>query len=167
MNKEDKKFSGCLYCGLMINKGVPKVVEFNCRFGDPETQAVLPLLEGDFLELLYSAAIGNLNEDSVRYSGGASVCIVAASKGYPEKYEKGFEITGLYDTDNDIIIFHAGTKEENGKILTNGGRVLGVTSLIRNNDLKLAKLKSYQALNKINYKGIYYRKDISDKAFKN
>ena len=168
MNKEDRKFSGCLYCGLMINGEVPKVVEFNCRFGDPETQAVLPLLDGDFLELLYSAAIGNLNKDAVHYSGGASVCVVAASKGYPGSYEKGFEITGVNDVDNnDIIIFHAGTKEEKGRILTNGGRVLGVTSLIKNNDLKLAKQKSYEALSKIYYNGIYYRKDISDKAFKN
>ncbi|MEJ2614881.1 MAG: phosphoribosylamine--glycine ligase [Ignavibacteriaceae bacterium] len=167
MKKEDKKFSGCLYCGLMINKGIPKVVEFNCRFGDPETQAVLPLLEGDFLELLYSAAVGNLNKDSVHYSGGSSVCVVAASKGYPEKYEKGFEISGFDDVNNDIIIFHAGTREENGKLLTNGGRVLGVTSLIKNNDLRTAKQKSYEALSKLNYNGIYYRKDISDKAFKN
>jgi len=152
----------------MINGEVPKVVEFNCRFGDPETQAVLPLLDGDFLELLYSAAIGNLNKDAVHYSGGASVCVVAASKGYPGSYEKGFEITGVNDVDNnDIIIFHAGTKEEKGRILTNGGRVLGVTSLIKNNDLKLAKQKSYEALSKIYYNGIYYRKDISDKAFKN
>ncbi len=167
MRKENRKFNGCLYCGLMINEGIPKVVEFNCRFGDPETQAVLPLLDGDFLELLYSAAIGYLDKDSVHYSGGASVCVVAASKGYPGKYEKGFEINGLDDINNDIIIFHAGTKEENGKILTNGGRVLGVTSLIKSNDLKSAKQKSYEALNKINYNGIYYRKDISDKAFKN
>ena len=167
MSKEKKKFNGCLYCGLMINNGIPKVVEFNCRFGDPETQAVLPLLEGDFLELLYSAAIGNLNKDSVHYSGGSSVCVVAASKGYPEKYEKGFEISGLDDVNTDIIVFHAGTKEENGKILTNGGRVLGITSLIKKNDLKSAKQKSYEALSKINYNGIYFRKDISDKAFKN
>ena len=166
MSKEKKKFNGCLYCGLMINEGIPKVVEFNCRFGDPETQAVLPLLEGDFLELLYSAAIGNLNKDSVHYSGGSSVCVVAASKGYPEKYEKGFEISGLDNVNDNIIVFHAGTKEENGKILTNGGRVLGITSLIKKNDLKSAKEKSYEALDKINYEGIYFRKDISDKAFK-
>jgi phosphoribosylamine--glycine ligase len=167
MKNEGRKFNGCLYCGLMINGKIPKVVEFNCRFGDPETQAVLPLLDGDFLELLYSAAAGNLNKESIKYSGGASVCVVAASKGYPEKYEKGFEITGLNDLENnDIIVFHAGTKEENGKILTNGGRVLGITSLIRKNDLRTAKKRSYEALNKINFNGIYFRKDISEKAFK-
>jgi phosphoribosylamine---glycine ligase len=166
MKKENKKFNGCLYCGLMITDEGPKVVEFNCRFGDPETQAVLPLLDGDFLELLYSASIGNLNFDSVGYSGGASVCVVAASKGYPEKYEKGFEINGLDEAaGSDIIVFHAGTKENNGKIYTNGGRVLGVTSLVKQNDLRLAKQKSYDALNKIKYNGIYFRNDISDKAF--
>ena len=164
---ENKKFNGCLYCGLMITKESPKVVEFNCRFGDPETQAVLPLLEGDFLELLFSAAYGSLNIDSVHYSGGASVCVVAASKGYPDKYEKGFEITGLNEiNNNEIIVFHAGTKEENGKYFTNGGRVLGVTSLIKKNDLKLAKRKSYEAIHNINYNGMYYRKDIADKAIK-
>ena len=142
-------------------------MEFNCRFGDPETQAVLPLLEGDFLELLYSAGIGNLNPDLVKYSGGASVCVVAASNGYPDKYEKGFEITGLNEIDNEeVVVFHAGTKEDNGKIITNGGRVLGITSIIKKNDLRTAKQKSYAALDKINYTGIYYRKDISDKAFK-
>ena len=165
--EENKKFNGCLYCGLMITKEGPKVVEFNCRFGDPETQAVLPLLEGDFLELLYSAGIGNLNPDLVKYSGGASVCVVAASNGYPDKYEKGFEITGLNEIDNEeVVVFHAGTKEDNGKIITNGGRVLGITSIIKKNDLRTAKQKSYAALDKINYTGIYYRKDISDKAFK-
>ncbi len=167
MKKENRKFNGCLYCGLMITDEGPKVVEFNCRFGDPETQAVLPLLEGDFLELLYSAAVGNLKMDLVKYSGGASVCVVTASKGYPDKYEKGFEITGLDEIGNkEIIVFHAGTKEENGKIITNGGRVLGITAIIKDNDLRIAKQKSYAALDKINYNGIYYRKDISDKAFK-
>ena len=167
LREENKRFNGCLYCGLMITKEGPKVVEFNCRFGDPETQAVLPLLEGDFLELLYSAGIGNLNLNSVKYSGGASVCVVAASKGYPDKYEKGFEITGLDEVNNkEIVVFQAGTKEDNGKIITNGGRVLGVTSIIRSNNLKIAKQKCYAALDKINYRGVYYRKDISDKAFK-
>ena len=167
LREENKRFNGCLYCGLMITKEGPKVVEFNCRFGDPETQAVLPLLEGDFLELLYSAGIGNLNLNSVKYSGGASVCVVAASKGYPDKYEKGFEITGLDEVNNkEIVVFQAGTKEDNGKIITNGGRVLGVTSIIRSNNLKIAKQKCYAALGKINYRGVYYRKDISDKAFK-
>jgi phosphoribosylamine--glycine ligase len=164
---EGKKFNGCLYCGLMITKDGPKVVEFNCRFGDPETQAVLLLLEGDFLELLHSTALGKINIDSVHYSGGASVCVVAASKGYPDDYQKGFEISGLDQIrNNEVIIFHAGTKEANDKIVTNGGRVIGVTSFVSRNDLKLAKEKSYQALDKINYTGIYFRKDIADKALR-
>jgi phosphoribosylamine---glycine ligase len=166
LKNENSKFIGCLYCGLMITKDGPKVIEFNCRFGDPETQAVLPLLEGDFLQLLYSAASGNLDMNSVHYSGGASVCVVAASKGYPGKYEKGFEIKGLNEIDNrEIIVFHAGTKEENGRVLTNGGRVLGITSVIKSNNLKLAKQRSYEHIIKINFNGMYYRKDISDKAF--
>jgi len=164
LNNEGKKFVGCLYAGLMITKSGPKVVEFNCRFGDPETQAVLPLLEGDFLKLLYSAADGNLDLSAVKYSGGSAVCVVAASGGYPDKYEKGFEITGLNNSDPEILIFHAGTKEEDGKIVTNGGRVLGVTSVLKENNLSYAKQKAYEAINKINFEGMYYRKDIADKA---
>ena len=166
MKSEGRKYSGCLYCGLMIKYNKPKVVEFNCRFGDPETQAVLPLLEGDFLELLYSSAIGKLNAELIKYNGGSSVCVVASSKGYPGSYEKGFEITGLESADSEnIVVFHAGTKEENGKILTNGGRVLGITSLIKENDLKFSKKTAYNAIDKIHFEGMFYRKDISDKAF--
>lgn len=166
MRKIRNKFVGCLYAGLMITNAGPKVIEFNCRFGDPETQVVLPLLKGDFLELLYSAAIGKLSKEAVRYSGGSSVCVVAASKGYPDEYQKGFEITGLEQTENDIIIYHAGTKKENSKILTNGGRVLGVTSVLDRFDLKFTQIRAYNAIKKINFEGIYYRNDIAEKAFK-
>ena len=166
MNDEAKKFVGCLYAGLMLTEKGPKVIEFNCRFGDPETQAVLPLLKGDFLKLLHSAAKGKLDKNIVKYNGGASVCVVAASAGYPDSYKKGFEITGLESTPEDVVVFHAGTKEENGKVLTNGGRVLGVTSVIQKNDLLKAKEKAYEALHKIHFENIYYRKDISDKAIK-
>ncbi len=166
LKNENRKFIGCLYCGLMLTAEGVKVVEFNCRFGDPETQAVLPLLEGDFLKLLYSAASGNLDKSSVKYSGGSAVCVVAASKGYPDSYEKGFEITGIQSMENDVIVFHAGTKEINRKILTNGGRVLGVTAVVNDNNLKKAKEKAYIALRKINFKNIYYRSDIADKALK-
>jgi phosphoribosylamine--glycine ligase len=165
LNKSGNKFIGCLYAGLIITKSGPKVIEFNCRFGDPETQAVLPLLDGDFLELLYSAAKGKVDKSSVNYSGGCSVCIVAASGGYPDKFEKGFEITGLNLNDENIIIYHAGTLERDGKIYTNGGRVLGVTSVIDSNDLREAKRIAYKAIDKITFEGKYYRKDISDKAF--
>jgi phosphoribosylamine--glycine ligase len=166
MEKEGRTFIGCLYCGLMITSEGPKVVEFNCRFGDPETQAVLPVLEGDFLKLLYSASTGSLDKSAVKYSGGSAVCVVAASKGYPDAFAKGFDISGLDKTDNDIVIFQAGTKESDGKVVTNGGRVLGVTSLTKDMDLKLAKQKAYAALDKIYFDGIYFRKDIADRAIK-
>ncbi len=161
-----RKYNGCLYCGLMITEGGPKVVEFNCRFGDPEIQAVLPVTEGNFTELLYSAADGKINKELVRYSGGASVCVVAASEGYPGKYEKGYEITGIdeFDKDKEIIIYHAGTRAERDKILTSGGRVLGVTSHIKQNDLTEAKTKAYAALKRIGFNGITYRTDIADKG---
>jgi len=167
MNDEGKRFIGCLYVGLILTEKGPKVIEFNCRFGDPETQAVLPLLKGDFLQLIYSAAKGKLDKNVVSYNGGSSVCVVAASSGYPDSYKKGFEITGLDNLPEDVIVFHAGTKEENGKILTNGGRVLGVTSIISENDLVKAKAKAYEAMDNIYFKSIYYRKDIADKAIKN
>ncbi|KUG25738.1 phosphoribosylamine--glycine ligase [hydrocarbon metagenome] len=164
LKKENKKYNGCLYCGLMITKEGPKVIEYNCRFGDPETQCVLPLLEGDFLELLYTAAIGKINKSAVKYNGGSSVCVVAASKGYPENYEKGFEINGLDIKQDNIIIYHAGTKKVGDKIVTNGGRVLGVTSFLKENNLKAAKETTYAALSKIYFEGITYRTDIADKA---
>lgn len=166
MNKTGHKFIGCLYVGLMITNEGPKVIEFNCRFGDPETQVVLPLLDGDFLELLYSASSGKLNKEAVKNSGGSSVCVVAASSGYPEIYRKGFEIKGLDQSDDEIIIYHAGTKKEDNKILTNGGRVLGVTSVIKNFNLQTAQQKAYDAIKKIHFDGIYYRNDIAEKAFK-
>lgn len=166
LKREGHPFIGCLYAGLMITKEGPKVVEFNCRFGDPETQVVLPLLDGDVLKLLFSAATGKLDMEAVRYSGGCSVCVVAASEGYPDKFEKGFEITGLDIDDPQIIIYHAGTTEKEGKILTNGGRVLGITSVLKNNNLLEARNKAYEAIKKINFKNIYYRKDIASKALR-
>ncbi len=162
---EGKKFIGCLYVGLMIKNDEINVVEFNCRFGDPETQAVLPLIEGDFLQLLYSAAIGKIDKNSVHFSNSSAVCVVAASAGYPDSYKKGFEISGL-NQDDDIIIFHAGTKKEGEKIFTNGGRVLGVTAVSKDGSLKQAQKKAYQSIQKIHFEGIYYRKDIAEKAFK-
>ena len=166
LNKRNASFIGCLYAGLIITEDGPKVIEFNCRFGDPETQVVLPVLKGDFLHLLYTAALGKIDKAAVEYNGGSSVCVVAASGGYPDSFEKGFEISGLDELRADIIIYHAGTKEENGKVITNGGRVLGVTSVLSDFNLMLAKDLSYKALEKINFNNIYYRKDIADKAFK-
>ena len=166
MNETGNKFIGCLYAGLIITESGPKVIEFNCRFGDPETQVVLPILDGDFLKLLYSAANGNLDKTSVSYSGGSSVCVVAASAGYPDNYKKGFKINGLDFSDEEIIIYHAGTKKENDRILTNGGRVLGITSVLKTFDLAQAQKKAYNTIKKINFNGMYYRKDIAEKAFK-
>jgi phosphoribosylamine--glycine ligase len=164
MRNEGFPFSGCLYAGLMITKEGPKVVEFNCRFGDPETQVVLPLLKGDFLKLLYSSAIGKLDKTSVHYEDACAVCIVAASKGYPDSYKKGFEITGWDINDKRIIVYHAGTDEVDGKVITSGGRVLGVTAILNKNDLREAREKAYDAIKQIHFKGIYYRKDIAVKA---
>ena len=166
LNTEGKKYNGCLYAGLMITESGPKVVEFNCRFGDPETQVVLPIIEGDFLELLYSTAIGKINTKVINGSGACAICVVAASEGYPGKYEKGKEITGIDQIiEDDIKVFHAGTKKENGILRTNGGRVLGITAIVKSNNLKECKTKVYDALTKIDFKGIIFRKDISDKAF--
>ncbi|MHB9013688.1 MAG: phosphoribosylamine--glycine ligase, partial [Ignavibacteriaceae bacterium] len=159
LKTEGRKFNGCLYCGIMINNNEAKVVEFNCRFGDPETQSVMPLLEGDFLKLLYSTAIGKLDKESVRYNGGASVCVVAASEGYPDEYKSSFIISGLDEASKEAFVFHAGTKKDGENILTNGGRVLGITSFIPTNDLSKAKEKAYRAMNKIHYNNIYYRTD--------
>ena len=165
LKEEGRKFSGCLYAGLMITAEGPKVVEFNCRFGDPETQAVLPLVKGDFLKLLYSAASGKLDKESVTFSEGTAVCVVAASGGYPGSYPKGFEISGLGEYDSgQIIIFHAGTSEKDGKIVTAGGRVLGVTAVLEENDLQKARTLAYGALNNIKFEGIYFRRDIGMKA---
>ncbi len=165
LKKETGGFAGCLYAGLMIKNGGPKVVEFNCRFGDPETQVVLPLLRGDFLELLSSVANGKLNKESVEIEDKTALCVVAASEGYPGAYKKGLEIKGIEKAkEKGALIFHAGTKEENGKILTNGGRVLNVVSVVEGKDLMTAKQKCYEAISEISFEGIYYRKDIGEKG---
>ena len=164
---EGREFIGCLYAGLMLTNDGPKVVEFNCRFGDPEAQAVLPLLEGDFLKLLYSAALRKLDKECVEYSGGSAVCVVAASKGYPEEYRKGYTISGLDSINgSEAFVYQAGTARKNNHIVTNGGRVLGVTAVSKTGDLKATQIKAYEALGKIHFTDIYYRTDIGAKAFK-
>jgi len=165
MKKAGTPFIGCLYCGLMINIDEPKVVEFNVRFGDPETQAVLELIEGDFARLLYSAANGKLDESSINIlSGKYAVCVVLASEGYPDDYEKGFEISGLDKVSDIASVYHAGTLENDGKILTNGGRVLSVVA--KGDTLREAISKSYEAVAKINYENKFYRNDIAHKGFR-
>ena len=166
LQNEGKKFIGCLYVGLILTNEGPKVIEFNCRFGDPETQSVLPLVKGDFLGLLQSAAKGELDKNLVSYSGGSSVCVVAASRGYPETYQVGYDILGLNEIPGNVTVYHAGTKDIAGKLVTNGGRVLGVTSVLNNIDFSEAKKEAYSAMSKIHFDNIYYRKDISNKAIK-
>ncbi len=168
MKKIGRKFKGVLFFGLMITKEGPKVIEYNCRFGDPETQAILPLFKGDFAGLLHSAALGKLDKSLVSFKKEKfSVTVVAASGGYPNVYEKGKEIFGLdLMLPDNIYLFHAGTKvNADRKIVTNGGRVLAITAI--SDSLKSAKTEAYKYLEKINFDGIYYRKDIADKGLKN
>ncbi len=164
MLDEGHPFVGCLYCGVMIHNGNPKVVEFNVRFGDPETQVVLPLIEGDFVKLLYSAAIGNLDINAIQISDKKfATCVVLASDGYPDNFQKGFEITGIEQAEElGAIVFHAGTKYENEKLVSSGGRVLGVTCL--GSTLKNAVDNTYNAADKINFSNKYCRRDIGKKA---
>jgi len=162
MKRLGREFSGLLYFGLIITENGPKVIEYNCRFGDPETQAVLPLLEGDFARLLFSVASGKLDKSLISVKRDKfAVSVVAASKGYPGKYEKGKIITGLDEiTDSEIFVFHAGTKKVDNQIYTNGGRVLAVTSV--GNTIDEARKKAYENLSKINFEGIYFRTDIAE-----
>ena len=166
MAKEGTPYQGCLYAGLMIKGDSVKVVEFNCRFGDPETQVVLPLLDGDLAEIMLACATGTLDKVEVAWHDKAAVCVVMASGGYPESYEKGKEITGLAaaEEDKDVVVFHAGTKEADGKIVTSGGRVLGVTAV--DASIKAARDRSYAAVEKIAFEKNFYRKDIAWRALK-
>ena len=160
MKKEGRPFSGCLYFGLMLTKNGPRVIEYNCRFGDPETQVVLPLLETDLLEIFEAVYEKRLSEMDIKWKNGAAACVAMASGGYPEAYEIGFEINGLDDaeTDKNITVYHAGTKLSDGKILTAGGRVLGITATGENLDKALGS--AYSAVKKIYFKNAHYRKDI-------
>ena len=164
MKKEGNVFKGVLYAGLMITKDGPKVLEFNVRFGDPETQAIIPRLKSDLVELMLAAIEGKLDKIKLEWDERSCVCVVMASGGYPGKYEKDKSIEGLdalKDTE-DIIVFHAGTKQENGKVLTSGGRVLGVTGLGR--DIKGAVENTYKAIEKIKFEKSYCRTDIGYRA---
>ncbi len=162
MNKEGRTFKGCLYFGLMLTKDGPKVIEYNCRFGDPETQVVLPLMESDLFTVMQKTARGELSEADVKFSNGAACCVIMASNGYPEKYEKGFEIIQKAAIDGEVFV--AGAKLVDGKLLTDGGRVLGLTTVDK--DLKSAVAKSYLEIEKIGFEKAYYRKDIGAKALK-
>jgi phosphoribosylamine--glycine ligase len=160
MNKENRPFKGVLYFGLMLTPNGPKVIEYNARFGDPETQVVLPRLKTDLMDIIEAIQEERLFEIEIEWSNEACACVVMASGGYPGDYPKGIEITGLDDmrqAENTMII-HAGTKQENGKFFTNGGRVLGVTA--KGEDVQQALKHAYAAVEKISFDGAMYRKDI-------
>lgn len=161
MNQEGRPFKGVLYFGLMLTPGGPKVVEYNARFGDPETQPLLSMLETDLLDIFEAVVDERLSDIELKWKPGYACCVVMASGGYPEKYETGFEITGLHSVPEDIAVFHAGTKREDGKFLTAGGRVLGVTAL--SSTLKEAAAHAYDGVSHIHFKNAHYRKDIGQK----
>jgi phosphoribosylamine--glycine ligase len=165
LRNEGITYTGVLYAGLMLTEAGPKVLEYNCRFGDPETQVVLPLLKSDLVDIMMAVIDGKVgNMPKLEWRKGAAACVITASKGYPGNYRKGIPINGL-DTikDNNTAVFHAGTKRENGRFFTTGGRVLGVTGI--DADLKGAIDRAYGAVKKIRYDGIMFRRDIGAKAF--
>ncbi|MFH0989071.1 MAG: phosphoribosylamine--glycine ligase [bacterium] len=161
-------YKGCLYCGLMITDGSPKVVEYNCRFGDPEAQVVIPLIDADFAQLLLSAAEGRLNGQPVPLHDASAVCVVMASRGYPDDYETGKEIIGLESAkpEEGVAIFHSGTRSAGERVETSGGRVLGVTAIGYAADLPQTIETAYRVVGKVTFDGAYYRSDIGKKALK-
>lgn len=163
MNKEGRTFKGCLYFGLMITQKGPKVIEYNCRFGDPETQVVLPRLKTDIMDIFEAIENETLSELDIEWSDDACACVVIASGGYPKSYPKGLEITGLADGQlAGVTVYHAGTAIKDGRLVTSGGRVLGVTAL--GSDLKTALDNAYAAVDRIDFENKHYRKDIGKRA---
>ncbi len=165
MNKEGRTFEGCLYFGLMITPKGPKVIEYNCRFGDPETQVVLPMLDADLYEIFDAIYEHRLADVDIKWRDGACACVIMASGGYPESYKKGIPMSG-FDEKGQIdgcFVYHAGTKlDDEGTFLTNGGRVIGVTA--RGNDLKEALARAYEGVDKIDFEGKHFRTDIGKRA---
>ncbi|MCE5340610.1 MAG: phosphoribosylamine--glycine ligase [Planctomycetaceae bacterium] len=166
MNRNGTPYRGILYAGVMLTQGGPRVLEFNCRFGDPETQPILARLKSDLLEAMLATCECRLDKITLQWDSRPAVCVVMASGGYPDDYEKGKVITGIDDaeSDKDVMVFHAGTAQQGGNIVTTGGRVLGVTGL--GNTIADAKAKAYSAVEKIKFEKAYYRTDIADKAIK-
>ncbi len=160
MKKEGRDFVGILFCGLMLTEEGPKVLEYNARFGDPEAQVVLPRMKNDIIDVMEACIDGRLDETDLVFEDKAAVCVVLASDGYPEHYEKGFPISGLeaFDDKEDYYVFHAGTKLDNGKTVTNGGRVLGVTA--KGETLTMARENAYRATEWISFENKYMRHDI-------
>ena len=166
MRAEDSEYRGILYCGLMMTARGPMVLEFNCRFGDPETQAILMRLESDLVEALEAAIEGRVSDGDFKWSADASVCLVVAAGGYPSSYESGKQISGLEEAASveGVKVFHAGTSRRDGAFYTAGGRVLGVSA--RGRDLEAAVARAYSAAEKIRFEGMHYRKDIAARALK-
>lgn len=165
LDKEGRKYKGILYAGLMVTDYGPKVIEFNCRFGDPETQAVLPLLKSDLADIFIAIVDGNLNIIEPVWKEGAAACIIMAARGYPQKPELGQRISGIRTyRENHAYLFHAGTKRDNKDWITAGGRVLGVTAV--NKDIRSALKSAYDTVEKIQFEGVQYRRDIAYQALK-
>ena len=165
MVSEGYPYCGCLYLGLIMTNDGPKVIEFNARFGDPETQVVLPLLDSDLITIMESCIDGTLADVEIKWKDAAAVCIVMSSGGYPAKYNNGDAISGIENAQQQgAYVFHAGTAARDGQFVTNGGRVLGVTAIA--NDIKQAVDKAYQAVEKIKFNGMHFRKDIAYRAMK-
>ncbi|MGI6649121.1 MAG: phosphoribosylamine--glycine ligase [Bacillota bacterium] len=164
LRAEGREYVGVLYAGLMLTPTGPKVLEFNARFGDPETQVILPRLKTDLVDIIEAILEGHLAEQSIAWLPEAAVCVVMASEGYPGSYPKGRVITGLEEAAKSALVFHAGTALNEGRIVTNGGRVLGVTAL--GSDIKTAIASAYQAVSTINFAGCHYRQDIGYRALK-
>jgi phosphoribosylamine--glycine ligase len=162
MNAEGRTFRGCLYFGLMLTKNGPKVIEYNCRFGDPEAQVVLPLLESDLYTVMRACRDGRLTDTEVKFSDKSACCVIEASSGYPEKYEKGFEITAEPDFAGEMFV--AGAKLDGDRLLTDGGRVLGVECT--GDTLAQAVDRAYEQVRKVHFQGAYYRNDIGARALK-
>jgi phosphoribosylamine---glycine ligase len=163
MEEEGVPYEGILYTGLMLTKEGPKVIEYNARFGDPETQVVLPLLETDLLEIVTASLTGELENVEVKWKDKAAVCVIMSSAGYPGRYEKGEVISGLDQVVHSTIVFHAGSAAKDGEIITNGGRVLGITAI--GETLKEARELAYKSVEKVSFNGAHYRTDIGAKAF--
>jgi phosphoribosylamine--glycine ligase len=159
LNEEGFKYKGILYFGLMLTESGPKVLEYNCRFGDPETQVVLPLLKNDFSDVIKATVNGSLSGVKLDWSKDTSACVVMASRGYPGKYKTGLPIGGLQQVnDNNVTVFHAGTALKNNRLVTSGGRVLAVTATDKS--LPAALKRAYQAVERIRFNGAQFRRDI-------
>ena len=164
MQQEGRTYKGILYAGLMLTKTGPQILEFNARFGDPETQPLMVRMETDIIPLFEACIDGTLGQCQVNWKNKSSVCVVMTAEGYPGTYQKGEIISGLQNANStpEVVVFHAGTKEQDGKVLTNGGRVLGVTATGANTESAIQK--AYDAVGKVNWRGVHYRKDIGSRG---